>query len=58
MSGPGSGSTAKSPPAAPSLYKSASAKQTKIDEMVEPKKKTWLGRHYNQILCSPTCAGE
>lgn len=50
MSGPGSGSTAKSPPAAPSLYKSASAKQTKIDEIVDPKKRTWLGRHITKFF--------
>ena len=50
MSGPGSGSTTKSPPAALSLYKSASAKQTKIDEMVDPKKRTWLGRHITKFF--------
>lgn len=50
QSGPGGGSGAKPPPAAPSLYKSPSSRQPRVDEVVDPKKKTWLGRSITKFF--------
>ena len=50
QSGPRRGSGAKSPLAAPSLYKFSSERQPIVDEMVDPKKNMWLRRAITKFI--------